>query len=116
MDAAAVSVSAAPQHIRALKAANEVRLARAALKRSIAAGERDAGEVLLDCPWMARTMSVGEFLASQRQWGHVRSQRLLRNAGIPETKLLETLTERQRVVIAALLTSAPASTQAATQA
>ena len=36
--------------MRALERANTVRLARAELKRAIARGDRDAAEVVRDCP------------------------------------------------------------------
>ena len=48
MDAATIS---SPQHMLALQRANRVRLARAALKRKIAAGDVDPAEVVLSCPW-----------------------------------------------------------------
>jgi hypothetical protein len=78
--AAATAIVPASQRMRALHAANEVRMARAALKRSIGAGERDAAEVLFTCPWMAQTMSLGELLLSQKRWGRARVQKLLRSA------------------------------------
>lgn len=91
------------QHMRALARANEVRLARAALKREIAAGRRSALEVVLDCPWEARSMSVGELLASQRRWGKARSRKLIQLAGLKETKELGSMTERQRRILAQAL-------------
>jgi hypothetical protein len=91
--------------MRALEAANEVRVARAALKRSIAAGERDVAEVVLTCPRMAETMSLGELLRSQRQWGHARTQRLLRSAALSQTKMLKALTQRQRMMLSDLLSN-----------
>ena len=47
-----------PQYMRALQRANAVRLARAELKRRVAFGEVDVAQVILDCPWEARTMAV----------------------------------------------------------
>jgi hypothetical protein len=41
---------------------------------------------------------------SQKGWGHVRSERFLRSAGLTEIKTLGNLTERQRYSLAALLT------------
>jgi hypothetical protein len=94
-----------PQQVEALKHANEVRCARAALKRGIAAGRTDVSEVLLVPPLSAEKMALGELLMSQRGWGHVRSERFLRSAGLIETKTLGSLTVRQRVGLAALLTN-----------
>src|SRR5687767_1027688 len=103
MDAA--TVSSGPQHMLALERANRVRLARAALKRKIAAGEVDAGEVILTCPWETESMSISELLMSQRRWGRTRCRKFLMSIGLSEMKTLSTLTERQRVTLAALLTT-----------
>lgn len=91
------------QHMRALARANQVRLARATLKREIAAGARSALEVVRDCPWEARSMSISELLAAQRRWGKARSRKLVQLAGLKETKELGSMTERQRRVLAQAL-------------
>ena len=97
------------QHLRALEYANRVRLARARLKRKVAAGELSAAEVVLDCPWQTHSMSVSDLLMSQKRWGRTRCRRLLVSLGVPENKQLGTLTERQRVALAEVLSekSAP---------
>jgi hypothetical protein len=105
-----ISATSGPQHILALERANRVRLARAALKRKVAAGELDAAEVVLTSPWETETMSVSELLMSQKRWGRTRSRKFLMSIGLSETKTLVSLTERQRVTLAALLAS---KTQAA---
>jgi hypothetical protein len=86
--------------MQALARANEVRLARAALKRQVAAGERSAMEVVIECPWEAESMSISELLCSQRRWGRARSRKLIVAAGLTETKRLGSLTERQRRILA----------------
>ena len=48
--------AAPPQHLRALARADEVRLARAALKRSIAAREVDVATVIAEVPWEATVL------------------------------------------------------------
>lgn len=88
--------AAPPQHLRALARANEVRLARAALKRSIAAGDATVVEVVSEVPWEAETMSLGELLTSQPRWGRTRTRKLLGSLGIGENKRVGTLTDRQR--------------------
>ena len=98
------AAAAMPQRLRALEQANEVRLARARLKRRIAGGGLAAAEVVLTSPWQTRTMSVGELLMSQRGWGRARTRRLLVSLSVPENKQIATLTERQRLAIAAVLT------------
>ena len=93
------------QHLRALQEANRVRLARAEMKREIAAGQLPAEEVILSCPWQAHSMSISDLLMSQKRWGRARCRRLLITIGIPENKRIGTLTERQRVALADVLSS-----------
>ena len=103
------------QHLQALEYANRVRLARARMKRRIAAGELLAAEVILSCPWQAHSMSISDLLMSQKRWGRARCRRLLVSLGVPENKQVGTLTERQRLALAAVLTAktAPAGSQVA---
>jgi hypothetical protein len=98
-------VGAEQQHLRALEYANRVRLARARMKRSIAAGELTAAEVILACPWQAHTMAISDLLMSQKRWGRTRCRRLLVSLGVPENKRIGTLTQRQRLAVAAMLSA-----------
>lgn len=91
------------QHMRALAKANEVRLARASLKRQIAAGDLTVAEVLNDYPAEAEGMTVSELLASQRRWGRTRSRKLLSRLDLTENKRIGTLTERQLSLLTAAL-------------
>jgi hypothetical protein len=93
------------QHLRALEHANRVRLARAEMKRQIAAGDLSAAEVILSCPWEAESMSISDVLMSQKRWGRARCRRLLMSIGMPENKRVGTLTERQRAILASILES-----------
>ena len=97
----ATPAAAAPQCLRALERANHVRFARAELKRRVRAGRLSAAEVILTCPWQARTMSLNDLLVSQRSWGRIRVRRLLLSLPVAENKQIGTLTERQRLAIAA---------------
>ena len=92
--------AAPPQHLKALARANEVRLARAALKRSIGASEVSVAEVVTEVPWEAETMSLSELLTAQPRWGRTRTRKLLGSLGLGENKRLGTLTERQRALLA----------------
>lgn len=94
-----------PQRLRALERANEVRLARADLKRRIAYGEASAAEVILACPWEASSWSVSELLMSQRRWGITRCRKFLGRNQISENKPIGKLTDRQRHLLAAQLQS-----------
>jgi hypothetical protein len=93
----------APQHLMALRRANEVRLARAELKRRICSQELSAASVVLECPWEADSMEISDILMSQRRWGRARCRRLLLSLGMPENKQLGTLTQRQRFELATVL-------------
>jgi len=102
-DASMTVAPAAPQHMQALQRANEVRLARAELKRNIGLGTLTAAEVILACPWEAASMTIAELLTSQRRWGTARASRFLSDIGMPETKTVGSMTERQRGLLAALV-------------
>jgi hypothetical protein len=106
------------QHLRALEYANRVRLARARMKRHIAAGDLSAAEVVLSCPWEAHSMSISDLLMSQKRWGRTRCRRLLVSLSVPENKQVGTLTERQQLALAAMLAAknAPAGEEAVTPA
>ena|ERR1039458_9343596 len=105
--------SAEPQRLRALERANEVRLARATLKRSIALGHVSAADVLLTCPREADSWPIGELLMSQRRWGTTRCRKFLSRNQIVETKPIGTLTERQQRILAAALQASPETAMAA---
>lgn len=94
-----------PQHMRALERANQVRLARAELKRRVAAGEANVCEVILECPWEADSMAVGDLLMSQRRWGQTRCRKFLSQIPMSEQKTIGSMTERQRRTLAALLSA-----------
>ncbi len=94
-----------PQRMRALERANEIRLARAELKRRIADGGISAADVILAQPLEARSWAVGDLLMSQRRWGYTRSRKFLSQNLISETKQVGALTERQRVMLASQLAS-----------
>jgi hypothetical protein len=100
---ATASTAPGPQHLQALHRANEVRLARAELKRKVAEGRVAVGDVIVECPWEARSMTVADLLMSQRRWGLTRCRKLLSQIPVSETKTVGTLTDRQRQALAALV-------------
>jgi hypothetical protein len=102
-----------PQRLRALERANEIRLARAGLKRRIAVGEISAAEVILGCPDEATSWSVAELLMSQRRWGSSRCRKFLLHNQIGETKPIGTLTDRQRRLLATALEPVPTAREMA---
>src|ERR1700756_1793843 len=95
-----------PQYMRALERANQVRLARAELKRKVAANEIDVADVIMDCPWEAESMAVGDLLMSQRPWGQTRGRKFLVQIPTTEMKTIGSMTRRQRVALAELLCAA----------
>jgi hypothetical protein len=97
------TTSPGPQHLQALQRANRVRLARAELKRRIADGEVTASEVIMSSPWEASSMALADVLMSQRRWGGTRCRKFLAMFRISETKTIGSLTERQRLALAAQL-------------
>jgi len=100
---ATTAVGGGAQCLQALRRANEVRLARANLKREIAAGTVRAADVILRCPPPIEGMAVADLLMSQPRWGHTRCRAVLTAVPLSETKTLGSMTARQRSVLAALL-------------
>jgi hypothetical protein len=102
-DASTTMAPAPPQHMQALQRANEVRLARAELKRNIGLGAVSVSEVILECPWETASMTIAELLTSQRRWGTSRASKFLAGIGMPETKAVGSMTDRQRALLAAMV-------------
>lgn len=103
MNATATIAPAGPQHMRALQRANEIRLARADLKRRVSIGEMDIAEVILDCPVEAHSMAIADLLMSQRRWGQTRCRRFLAQIPMSERKTVGSLTDRQRRTLVNML-------------
>lgn len=92
-----------PQPFKALEAANDVRFARAELRRRIAAGEIMVASVLLDPPPEATGWRIELLLQAQPRWGRVRAVKLLERQQISEHRPLRALTPRQRRLLAELV-------------
>ena len=105
MNATATVAPAGPQYMRALERANQVRLARADLKRRVAVGEVGVADVIMDCPWEAESMAIGDLLMSQRRWGQTRCRKFLAQVPMSEKKTIGSMTDRQRRTLAAMLTT-----------
>jgi hypothetical protein len=104
MEAASTLAPASiPQHMQALEHANRIRLARASLKRAVAAGQVGAAEIVKNPPTEVESMSVGELLRSQRRWGRTRARKFLFSLALNENRELGRLTERQRILLASEL-------------
>jgi hypothetical protein len=99
----ATATEPSPQHLQALARANEVRLARADLKRRVAESRISAADVFIQSPWEAASMTVADVLMSQRRWGATRCRKFLFALRISETRTVGSLTQRQRDALAARL-------------
>lgn len=97
------TLTAREQHLRALKLANQHRLARAQLRHRIKHGEVMVTDVILDPPEEARTWDIGAVLMTQLRWGVRRTRHFLVRLQVPERKPLGELTDRQRRMIAKAL-------------
>ncbi len=86
-----------PQHLRALALANAAKRAGEALRDDLAAGRVTLAAALED--GRAAPMTVPCLLKAQPRWGRSRSTRLCHRLGIPESKRVRDLTERQRAAI-----------------
>jgi|SRR2546430_12788304 len=95
------------QRLEALARANRVRQTRAVLKRRIADGDVSAADVILLHRWEVETMPVGDVLTSQRRWGDTRCRRFLTAMRMQESKTIGSMTERQRLALAAGLCADP---------
>lgn len=92
-----------PQPMRALRYANEIRMAQVQLKRGLAADAITLQEAL-DRP-EAQRMAIGRLLGAQRRWGRVRVHKtvsaLFPEHATAENKTVESLTDRQREALLA---------------
>ncbi len=95
-EASMTMTPAPPQHMLALGRANEVRLARALLKRQVRGGMMSVCDVIQCCPDEACGMMLHDLLDSQPRWGTYRCSKLLEHVGLPQHRTVGSLTERQR--------------------
>ncbi len=84
------------QRLRALEQANEVRTARAKLKKQLASGKIELVQILADPPACVRTARMRDVLLAVPKIGSVRAGRILAQCGIAHSKTLGGLTDRQR--------------------
>jgi hypothetical protein len=96
----AATTAPGPQHLRALARANEVRLARADLKRRVLDQEVSVAEIVLDPPTEAENMTLADLLMSQKRWGDMRCRKFLAAIPMSEAKTVGAMTERQRRAVA----------------
>ncbi len=84
------------QRLGALQQANEIRLARAKLKKDLASGKLELAQILAEPPECVRTARLRELLLVLPKIGSVKAGRILAQCGIAHSKTLAGLTDRQR--------------------
>lgn len=94
---ATVEMATEPQHMVALRRANEVRLAAVALKREMRGGQLALPAAMEDD--RAWPIEIVDLVAAQPGRGPIGAARALRRIGILENVRVETLTARQRGAI-----------------
>jgi hypothetical protein len=93
---AGVPARSREQRRRALEQANEVRSARATLKKELASGTIELAPLLADPPTWLRTAQLRDILLAVPKIGAVKADRLLAHCRIAHSKTLGGLTDRQR--------------------
>lgn len=88
------------QRMSALKHANEIRVARAELKRNIRAGSLSILDVLEDPAADVAGMKILSVLVAVPKLGEVKARRILQLLQISERKTLGGISDRQRSVLA----------------
>jgi hypothetical protein len=84
------------QRLSALRLANEIRSARARLKKELASGKIELAQVLARPPECVRTARVRDVLLALPKIGSVKAAGILADCGIAHSKTLGGLTDRQR--------------------
>jgi hypothetical protein len=102
------STSTAPerslnQRMDALARANEIRCARAQLKRDLKAGRRSIHSLLLDPPEYLETAKAFDMLLAVPKYGRVKVNKMLLACRISPSKTIGGLSERQRAELVSLL-------------
>jgi hypothetical protein len=91
------------QRMDALARANEIRTARARLKRDLKAGRSSIHQLLLDPPEYLETAKVFDMLLAVPKYGRVKVNKMLLSCRISPSKTIGGLSERQRAELVSLL-------------
>ena len=98
------------QRMEALRRANDIRTARAKLKKDLKASRASIQTILLDPPEYVLTAKVFDMLLAVPKYGRVKTNRILNQCRISPSKTIGGLSERQRAELvspAAPLVSRP---------
>jgi hypothetical protein len=91
------------QRFAALDRANEIRSARASLKRDLKAGRAHIHDLLIDPPDCITTMRVFDLLVAVPKVGRVKANKVLSSCRVSPSRSVGGLTVRQRGELAGLL-------------
>jgi hypothetical protein len=91
------------QRMEALKRANDIRTARAKLKKDLKANRASIHAILLDPPEYVLTAKVFDMLLAVPKYGRVKTNRILNQCRISPSKTIGGLSERQRTELVSLL-------------
>jgi hypothetical protein len=93
---AAVPERSREQRMRALNRANEIRSARAQLKRDLKAGKVKIETLLLDPPEYVLSAKAFDMILAVPKYGRVKANKILGQCRISPSKTIGGLSERQR--------------------
>jgi hypothetical protein len=91
------------QRMRALGRANEIRSARAKLKRDLKAGKVQIEKLLLDPPEYVLSAKAFDMILAVPKYGRVKANKILTQCRISPSKTIGGLSERQRTELVHLL-------------
>ena len=91
------------QRMEALKRANDIRTARAKLKKDLKAGRSNIHAVLLDPPEYVMTAKVFDMLLAVPKYGRVKANKILQTCRISPSKTIGGLSDRQRAELVGML-------------
>ena len=100
---AAVPARTHEQRMRALRRANEIRSARARLKRDLKAGKAQIEKLLLDPPDYVLSAKTFDMILAVPKYGRVKANKILTQCRISPSKTIGGLSERQRTELVHLL-------------
>jgi hypothetical protein len=100
---AAVPERTHEQRMRALRRANEIRSARARLKRDLKGGKAQIEKLLLDPPEYVLSAKAFDMILAVPKYGRVKANKILSQCRISPSKTIGGLSERQRTELVHLL-------------
>ena len=100
---AAVPERTNAQRMRALQRANEIRSARAQLKRDLKGGKAKIEKLLLDPPEYVLSAKAFDMILAVPKYGRVKANKILTQCRISPSKTIGGLSERQRAELVHML-------------